>query len=62
MTKGRNDMDYRVTRMPAATLILHGEVLEILTSDAILDTSAIAPMGEHGEGDCDLHDGCLPVR
>lgn len=48
-------------RMPVTTQILHDEVAEILTADAILDTSALAPVGAEGEGECTLHDGCLPV-
>jgi hypothetical protein len=48
-------------RTPATTMVLHDEVLEILTADTILDTSALAPLGEHGEGDCISHDGCLPI-
>lgn len=49
-------------RMPMTTQTLHDEVLEILTADEILDTSALAPLGDEGEGDCALHDGCRPVR
>jgi hypothetical protein len=49
-------------RTPALTISLHDEVLEILTADAILDTSALAPIGDHGEGDCVVHDGCFPIR
>jgi hypothetical protein len=48
-------------RAPVTTMILHDEVLEILTSDTILDTSALAPLGDHGEGECISHNGCLPV-
>lgn len=48
-------------RTPVTTQILHAEVGEILDADAILDTSALAPLGEAGEGECALHDGCLPV-
>lgn len=43
------------------TQILHDEVAEILTADTILDTSALAPLGEEGQGDCALHDGCQPI-
>jgi hypothetical protein len=49
-------------RMPSTTHTLHEEVAEILTADAILDTSALAPPGVEGEGECAVHDGCLPVR
>ena len=49
-------------RSPVTTQILHDEVAEILTADTILDTSALAPLGEDGEGECAVHDGCLPVR
>ena len=48
-------------RMPVTTQTLHAEVLEILTADEILDTSALAPLGDEGEGDCAVHDGCRPV-
>jgi hypothetical protein len=48
-------------RTPATTMILHDEVLEILTADTILDTSALSPLGAHGEGECTVHDGCLPI-
>jgi hypothetical protein len=43
------------------TQILLDEVAEILTADAILDTSALAPLGDEGDGDCALHDGCQPI-
>ena len=49
-------------RTPAMTQTLHDEVAEILTADTILDTSALAPLGADGEGDCHAHDGCLPIR
>jgi hypothetical protein len=49
-------------RIPAPTQILHDEVAEILTADAILDTSALAPVGAEGEGECAVHDGCLPIH
>jgi hypothetical protein len=42
--------------------ILHDEVAAILTADAILDTSALAPFGADGEGECAIHDGCIPIR
>lgn len=48
-------------RTPVTTHILHDEVAEILTADVILDTSALAPLGPEGEGECVVHDGCLPV-
>lgn len=48
-------------RTPTITQILHAEVAEILDADAILDTSALAPLGEDGEGDCALHDGCRTI-
>ena len=48
-------------RTPMTTQILHAELDELLESDAILDTSALAPPGAEGEGECDLHDGCLPI-
>lgn len=48
-------------RTPALTQTLHDEVAEILTADVILDTSALAPLGAEGEGECTLHDGCQPV-
>jgi hypothetical protein len=48
-------------RVPVTTHILHDEVAEILTADAILDTSALAPLGAEGEGECAAHDGCLPI-
>jgi hypothetical protein len=48
-------------RTPALTQTLHDEVAEILTADVILDTSALAPLGAEGEGECTLHDGCRPV-
>jgi hypothetical protein len=48
-------------RMPLTTHILHAEVEEILAAEELLDTSALAPLGEEGEGDCTLHDGCRPV-
>lgn len=49
-------------RIPVLTQILQDEVAEILTADSILDTSALAPLGADGEGECAVHDGCLPVR
>ena len=49
-------------RTPSITQILHAEVAEILTADEILDTSALAPLGDDGQGDCSLHDGCRPIR
>ena len=49
-------------RTPVTTQTLHDEVAEILTADTILDTSALAPLGVDGEGECTVHDGCLPVR
>jgi hypothetical protein len=49
-------------RTPVITQILHDEVAEILAADEILDTSALAPLGADGEGECLAHDGCLPVR
>lgn len=49
-------------RIPVLTQILQDEVAEILTADAILDTSALAPLGAEGEGECAVHDGCLPIR
>jgi hypothetical protein len=48
-------------RMPATTQILHDEVTEILTADVILDTSALAPLGDDGQGECTLHDGCRVI-
>lgn len=45
-------------RTPVTTHILHDEIAEILTADAILDTSALAPLGAEGEGDCDAHPEC----
>lgn len=48
-------------RTPTTTHILHSEVAEILTADAILDTSALAPLGADGEGECGIHDGCRPI-
>jgi hypothetical protein len=48
-------------RMPVTTQILHDEVAEFLTADAILDTSALAPVGAEGEGECAVHDGCLSI-
>ncbi|HWH97945.1 MAG TPA: hypothetical protein VNS80_06220 [Pseudolysinimonas sp.] len=48
--------------MPATTHTLHDEVAEILTADTILDTSALAPLGAEGEGECALHDGCIPIQ
>lgn len=44
------------------TQILHAELAEILAADEILDTSALAPIGPEGEGECALHDGCRPIR
>ena len=49
-------------RPPVLTQILQDEVAEILTADEILDTSALAPLGADGEGECAVHDGCLPIR
>ena len=49
-------------RTPLTTQVLHAELAEILEADAILDTSALAPLGGDGEGECDLHDSCLPIR
>ncbi len=49
-------------RAAVLTQILHDEVAEILTADEILDTSALAPLGAEGEGECAVHDGCLPIR
>ena len=49
-------------RTPVLTQILQDEVAEILTADTILDTSALAPVGADGEGECVVHDGCLPIR
>jgi hypothetical protein len=49
-------------RTPMTTQILHAELAELLDADAILDTSALAPLGDEGQGECDLHDGCLPIR
>jgi hypothetical protein len=49
-------------RIPVLTQILQDEVAEILTADEILDTSALAPLGIEGEGECAVHDGCLPIR
>jgi hypothetical protein len=49
-------------RAPVLTQTLQDEVAEILTADAILDTSALAPLGADGEGECAVHDGCLPIR
>ena len=49
-------------RTPVTTQILHEEVAEILMADAILDTSALAPVGAEGEGECAVHDGCLPIH
>lgn len=48
-------------RTPAITHTLHSDVVEILTADEILDTSALAPLGAEGEGECGLHDGCRPI-
>ncbi len=48
-------------RMPLTTQILHAEVAEILAAEELLDTSALAPLGDDGEGECTLHDGCRPV-
>jgi hypothetical protein len=48
-------------RTPVLTQILQDEVAEILTADTILDTSALAPLGAEGEGECAVHDGCLPI-
>ena len=47
---------------PTTTQTLHDEVAEILTADTILDTSALAPVGADGEGECAVHDGCLPIH
>ena len=49
-------------RTSMLTQILQDEVAEILTADEILDTSALAPLGAEGEGECAVHDGCLPVH
>ena len=49
-------------RTPILTQSLHDELAEILTADTILDTSALAPLGVEGEGECSAHDGCLPIR
>lgn len=49
-------------RTPVTTQILHDELAEILTADEILDTSALAPLGAEGEGECTLHDGCRPIH
>ena len=49
-------------RTPVLTQILQDEVAEILTADTILDTSALAPLGAEGEGECAVHDGCLPIH
>lgn len=49
-------------RVPVTTHTLHDEVAEILTADVILDTSALAPLGVEGEGECAVHDGCLPIH
>ena len=49
-------------RIAVLTQILHDEVVEILTADAILDTSALAPLGADGEGECAAHDGCRPIH
>lgn len=51
----------RATRHVPVTHTLHEELAEILDADAILDTSALAPLGSEGEGECDLHDGCRPI-
>jgi|GEM_PF-1921016 len=48
-------------RTPMITHILHDELAEILTADAILDTSALAPLGDDGEGECAQHDGCRAI-
>jgi hypothetical protein len=48
-------------RTPRITQILQAEVAEILTADEILDTSALAPLGADGEGECIAHDGCRSV-
>jgi hypothetical protein len=49
-------------RVPVTTHTLHDEVAEILMADVILDTSALAPLGAEGEGECAVHDGCLPIH
>lgn len=49
-------------RTPRITQILQAEVAEILTADEILDTSALAPLGADGEGECAAHDGCRSVN
>ncbi len=49
-------------RTPVTTHTLHEEVAEILTADTILDTSALAPLGTEGEGECAVHDGCIPIH
>lgn len=48
-------------RTPAMTVTLHEELAQILTADSILDTSALAPVGAEGEGECAVHDGCRPI-
>lgn len=48
-------------RTPVTTHTLHDEIAEILTADEILDTSALAPLGAEGEGDCDAHPECRGV-
>ncbi len=48
-------------RTPVLTQTLQDELMQILTADAILDTSALAPLGADGEGECTIHDGCRPV-
>jgi hypothetical protein len=49
-------------RTPVLTQVLQDEIAEILTADTILDTSALAPLGAEGEGECAVHDGCLPIH
>jgi hypothetical protein len=49
-------------RTPVLTQVLQDEIAEILTADTILDTSALAPLGADGEGECAVHDGCLPIH
>ena len=48
-------------RTPMTTQMLHAELAEILAAEELLDTSALAPLGEDGEGDCLHHDGCRPI-
>ena len=48
-------------RSPMMTQILHAEVAEILAAEELLDTSALAPLGEDGEGECGAPAGCRPI-